>query len=66
MTRPEAAGFTVTNVVAGSGGGLLQKINRDTIRFAIKANNAIVNGEERGVQKETAGKTSKRGRPLFV
>lgn len=58
----QAAGFSVTNVVAGSGGGLLQKINRDTIRFAIKANNAIVDGEERGVQKETAGKTSKRGR----
>ena len=31
----------------GSGGGLLQKVNRDTIRFAIKANYAVVDGEER-------------------
>ena len=31
----QAAGFSVTNVVVGSGGGLLQKVNRDTIRFAI-------------------------------
>ena len=46
----------------GSGGGLLQKVNRDTIRFAIKANYAVVDGEERAVQKETAGKKSKRGR----
>eukprot|EP00966_Prymnesium_polylepis_P184255 4270406-Prymnesium_polylepis.1 len=58
----QAAGFSVTNVVVGSGGGLLQKVNRDTIRFAIKANYAVVDGEERAVQKETAGKKSKRGR----
>ena len=31
-------------------------------RFAIKANYAVVDGEERAVQKETAGKKSKRGR----
>ena len=29
----QAAGFSVTSVVVGSGGGLLQKVNRDTIRF---------------------------------
>lgn len=58
----QAAGFSVTNLVAGSGGGLLQKVNRDTIRFAIKANLAVVDGQERGLQKETVGKTSKRGR----
>ena len=32
------------------------------MRFAIKTNYAIVDGEERAVQKETAGKKSKRGR----
>jgi hypothetical protein len=32
------------------------------LRIAIKANNAVVDGEERAVQKETAGKKSKRGR----
>ena len=47
---------------AASGGGLLQKVNRDTLRFAIKANFAIVDGEERAVQKLTATKKSKAGR----
>ena len=54
--------FSVTNLVCGSGGGLLQNCNRDTLRFAIKANLAIIDGTERGLAKETAGKTSKRGR----
>ena len=39
-----------------------QKVNRDTLRFAIKANFAIVDGEERAVQKLTATKKSKAGR----
>ena len=56
------AGFSVTNIVAGSGGGLLQKVNRDTIRFAIKANSAVIDDKPREIQKETVGKTSKRGR----
>jgi len=55
-------GFSVTNIVAGSGGGLLQQLNRDTMRCAIKANCAIVDGEERQVNKETKGKVSKKGR----
>ena len=54
--------FSVTNLVCGSGGGLLQNCNRDTLRFAIKANLAIIDGTERGLAKETTGKTSKRGR----
>ena len=35
---------------------------RAAVCFAIKANYAVVDGEERAVQKETTGKKSKRGR----
>jgi nicotinamide phosphoribosyltransferase len=53
--------WSVTNLVAGSGGGLLQKVNRDTLHCAIKASFAKVEGDERSIRKETKGKTSKRG-----
>lgn len=53
--------WSVTNLVAGSGGGLLQKVNRDTLHCAIKASYSKVNGNKRSIRKETKGKTSKRG-----
>jgi len=62
LNHIQDAGWSVQNIVCGSGGGLLQKVNRDTLRFAIKANFAIVDGEERAVQKLTATKKSKAGR----
>jgi len=31
------AGFAVDNIAFGMGGGLLQKVDRDTMRFAMKA-----------------------------
>jgi nicotinamide phosphoribosyltransferase len=37
----EAAGFAADNVVYGMGGGLLQKVNRDTMSFATKLNHII-------------------------
>lgn len=54
--------WSVTNVTFGSGGGLLQKVNRDTCRMAMKANFAIVDGVERPIEKKTPGKASKRGK----
>ncbi len=56
--------YASDNIVFGSGGGLLQKFNRDTMNFAIKCSFAIVNGKEVNVQKEpkSGGKKSKRGR----
>lgn len=33
-----AAGFAIDNIAFGMGGGLLQQVNRDTLRFAMKAN----------------------------
>ena len=57
-----ASNWSVKNLVAGSGGGLLQKMDRDTLRCAIKASVATVDGTERGIRKDTVGKASKRGR----
>ena len=34
LDHVQAAGWSVQNIVCGSGGGLLQKVNRDTLRFA--------------------------------
>lgn len=45
------AGYSIDNVAFGSGGGLLQKLNRDTERFAFKCAEVVVNGEVIGVQK---------------
>ena len=60
-----ASNWSVKNLVAGSGGGLLQKMDRDTLRCAIKASVATVDGTERGIRKETVGKTSKRGSSML-
>ena len=59
-----AAGWSVDNLAFGMGGGLLQQVNRDTMRFAQKANAVRVNGEWRDVFKDPItdpGKTSKKG-----
>ena len=32
----QKAGFSADNIAFGSGGGLLQKLNRDTLKFAFK------------------------------
>ena len=61
------AGYSAENVAFGMGGGLLQKVNRDTMSFATKLS-AIVpesTGEERIVMKAPktdVGKTSLPGR----
>lgn len=61
-----ALGFATSNIVFGSGGGLLQKFDRDTLKFAIKCNFAVINGEFVDVQKSPKGagsyKKSKAGR----
>ena len=65
----ENAGWSADNIAFGSGGGLLQKINRDTCRFAFKCSSAIVDGQARDVYKQPvtdAGKRSKSGRLQLV
>ncbi len=66
-------GFSAENWVFGSGGGLLQKFDRDTLKFAIKASygERIVDGNRFGfnIQKDpitSSGKKSKAGELKLV
>lgn len=64
----KAAGWASDNIVFGMGGGLLQKINRDTQRFAFKSCAQKRNGEWYDVFKKPldASKASKRGRLKLI
>jgi nicotinamide phosphoribosyltransferase len=56
--------FALDNIAFGMGGALLQHMNRDTLKFAMKASAARINGEPRDVYKRPVGdtgKSSKRG-----
>lgn len=60
----EDAGWSTENVTFGSGGALLQKVNRDTQKCAYKTCMAIVEGEKVDVFKDPItdpGKKSKTG-----
>ncbi|MCS6808712.1 MAG: nicotinate phosphoribosyltransferase [Bacteroidota bacterium] len=62
-------GWSADNVAFGMGGALLQKLNRDTQKFAFKCSAAVVDGEERAVYKQPvtdSGKVSKRGRLKLI
>lgn len=62
-------GFSADNVTFGMGGGLLQRVNRDTMSWAMKASAIQVDGEWRDVYKDpiTAhSKRSKKGRLALV
>ncbi|PNY81816.1 nicotinate phosphoribosyltransferase [Deinococcus koreensis] len=57
-------GFSAENVSFGMGGALLQKVDRDTQRFAYKASAGLIDGEYRGIYKDPVtdpGKRSKDG-----
>lgn len=59
------AGYSATNIAFGMGGALLQGLDRDTLKFAMKCSSIVVNGESRDVFKDPVtdpGKTSKAGR----
>lgn len=58
------AGFSADNVAFGMGGALLQKVDRDTNKWAMKCSAAYINGEWVGVFKDPItdqGKSSKKG-----
>lgn len=60
-----AMGWSADNIAFGMGGALLQQVDRDTQRFAMKCSSACVNGEWIDVQKDPitdSGKKSKAGR----
>jgi len=44
-------GISAENLVLGMGGALLQKVDRDTQKFALKCSSAIINGREVAVEK---------------
>jgi len=58
-------GFSADNIAFGMGGALLQQLDRDTQKFAMKCSSALINGEWVDVQKDPitdSGKKSKAGR----
>ena len=57
-------GWSADNISFGSGGGLLQKFNRDTLKCAFKASYIEVNGKGRDIYKtpiDAPGKNSRKG-----
>jgi len=55
-------GFSAANLTVGSGGALLQKVNRDTCQFALKASEVEVDGRVYGVAKTPVTDTAKRSK----
>ena len=69
LAAVEAAGWSTENLAFGSGGGLLQKLNRDTLRCAFKCSLVTRGGEEVEVYKAPLTdptKASKAGRLALV
>lgn len=63
------AGYSASNLAFGMGGALLQKVNRDTFSFAMKANEIVIDGKRIDVFKQPTtdgGKSSKAGRQAVV
>ncbi len=61
--------FAADNIAFGMGGALLQGINRDTQKFAMKCSAVCINGVWQDAYKAPAtdtGKTSKRGRLALI
>ena len=64
-----SAGWSTENLTFGSGGALLQRLDRDTQKCAYKCSHAVVGGQEREVFKDPVtdpGKKSKKGRLVLV
>lgn len=64
LTHLQSRGYAADNVIFGSGGALLQKVNRDTFKFAQKASAILVDGKWVGIAKNPitdSGKKSEEG-----
>lgn len=69
LANLKAAGFAADNIAFGMGGALLQKLDRDTQRFAMKASAVREAGTWRGISKDPAtdpAKRSKAGRLALI
>lgn len=65
LQRLKSEGMSASNIAFGIGGSLLQKVNRDTMKFAYKCSAIVVDGQLREVYKNPitdVQKVSKRGR----
>jgi len=65
LATATAARYSADNIAFGQGGALLQAIDRDTMKFAMKCSAAKINGEWVSVFKDPVtdpGKQSKKGR----
>jgi len=58
----ETARLSAENVAFGMGGGLLQRVNRDTLSFAMKTSAIEINGQWQDVYKDPITDTSKRSK----
>jgi nicotinamide phosphoribosyltransferase len=58
----EAHGYSADNVAFGQGGALLQQVNRDTQRFAMKCSAVQVHGQWRDVFKDPVTDPEKRSK----
>ena len=61
----KSGGWSADNMAFGMGGALLQQLNRDTLKFAMKASAVCINGEWVPIAKDPVtdpGKRSKSGR----
>ena len=56
------AGYSADNVAFGMGGALLQHMNRDTQKFAMKCSWALIDGKGVDVYKDPVGDTSKKSK----
>jgi nicotinamide phosphoribosyltransferase len=69
LAAMKAKGQSADNIAFGMGAALLQKVNRDTQKFAMKASAICINGKWRDVYKDPVtdpGKRSKAGRLALV
>lgn len=58
--------FASSNIVFGVGGLLLQNFNRDTLGFAIKATQIVINGNELAIQKDPITDTGKKSHTGYL
>ncbi|OJY95745.1 MAG: nicotinate phosphoribosyltransferase [Lysobacterales bacterium 63-13] len=69
LERITSAGYATDNLAFGMGGALLQRLDRDTQKFALKCSAARVEGRWIDVYKDPVtdkGKQSKRGRMTLL
>jgi nicotinamide phosphoribosyltransferase len=56
-------GLSTENAAFGMGGGLLQKVDRDTMKWAMKASEVTINGVPRDIFKDPVTDPGKRSKP---